>query len=349
MTVGKALAACVVAGAMLSPNAIAEAPPTIERPQWIERPTGDDFVRFYPVAALHQNVTGRAVLECAVDRNGRISCSVIEETPTGWGFGDAAVRISRAFRMSPQLADGTSVAGGRVRIPIRFMVSPGVLQFPETMPLEIRNLISAAAAEAPPVWEAAPSYEAVMAAYPPEARRRGVRGRGVLACAINSDRTLACTGERETPVGHGFLEAALRLAPSFRVAEREAGDPAPREPLILPINFGASRMETPVAQFYSGLGPLPMPEPAPAVVQALYPPHARESATEGEATVICTLGAPETRPACAIEHEAPVGFGFGEAVATWMLQFPFSVDDLGLIPGDQVSMTVSFRLTPPPR
>jgi TonB family protein len=333
-----------IAGVMLSSLSVAQTTSTIERPQWIERPTGDDFMRYYPEAALNQSVTGRAVLECTAGGDGRVNCGVVEETPTGWGFGDAAVRISRAFRMSAQLPDGTSVAGGRVRIPIRFMLSAGVVEFPETMPPEIRNLISAAGAEAPPVWEAAPSYEAVMGAYPPEARRRGVRGRGVLSCTVNLDRTLACNGERETPVGYGFLDAALQLASSFRIAERDANEPAPREPLILPINFGASRIETPVAQFYSGLGPLPLPPPAPAVVRALYPPDAFRSGIEGEATVLCTLGAPETPPLCAIEEEGPAGHGFGEAVAIWMRQFPFGVDDLGLIPGDQVRMAVPFRL-----
>jgi hypothetical protein len=49
---------------------------------------------------------------------------------------------------------------------------------------------------------------------------------------------------------------------------------------------------------------------------------------------------------CVIESEQPAGHGFGEAVATLMRQLPFGVDDLGLIPGDQVSMAVAFRVRP---
>jgi hypothetical protein len=61
---------------------------------------------------------------------------------------------------------------------------------------------------------------------------------------------------------------------------------------------------------------------------------------------VCTLGAPGIAPMCVIESEQPAGHGFGEAVATLMRQLPFGVDDLGLIPGDQVSMAVAFRVRP---
>ncbi|MBL8531036.1 MAG: TonB family protein, partial [Hyphomonadaceae bacterium] len=80
------------------------APPTpsvITDPTWIERPTGRDFARFYPPRALERNQEGRVTLDCIVNADGRISCTVTSEEPSGWGFGEAAVRISRSFRMAP--------------------------------------------------------------------------------------------------------------------------------------------------------------------------------------------------------------------------------------------------------
>ena len=51
------------------------APPVqiITNPQWITRPNGDDFARFYPRRALDSNIEGRASLSCLVGADGRLS------------------------------------------------------------------------------------------------------------------------------------------------------------------------------------------------------------------------------------------------------------------------------------
>lgn len=92
----------------------------ITNPTWLERPNGRDFAREYPDRALEREREGRVVLDCVVDAGGRIACSVASEDPTGWGFGPAAIRISRSFRMAPATADGRPTDGGRVRVPITF-------------------------------------------------------------------------------------------------------------------------------------------------------------------------------------------------------------------------------------
>ena len=102
------------------------APPTpsvITSPTWLERPNARDFARYYPERALERGQEGRVNLACVVAADGRISCAVTSEDPTGWGFGDAAIRISRHFRMAPATRDGAPTAGGRVNVPIRFNVA----------------------------------------------------------------------------------------------------------------------------------------------------------------------------------------------------------------------------------
>jgi len=104
-------------------DAFPALPPVITEPRWTERPNAADFTRHYPRRALERGREGRVVLDCVVAANRRIGCSVAEETPAGWGFGDAALRISEAFRMSPMLENGQPTEGGRVRVPISFRLN----------------------------------------------------------------------------------------------------------------------------------------------------------------------------------------------------------------------------------
>lgn len=78
--------------------------------------------RFYPERALDRGKSGLVVLDCLVGIDGRLACSVASEEPQRWGFGSAALRAAKEFRMAPQLEDGRPTAGGRVSVPISFKV-----------------------------------------------------------------------------------------------------------------------------------------------------------------------------------------------------------------------------------
>lgn len=89
---------------------------TVTNPTWVERPR--DLERYYPRRALRMNVEGAAMLDCRVSTEGRLSCSVLSETPPDWGFGEAARRIASEYRMVPATRNGEAVEARYVmRVP----------------------------------------------------------------------------------------------------------------------------------------------------------------------------------------------------------------------------------------
>jgi len=93
----------------------------IRNPSWISQPNADQMMRAYPNTALQRGLAGSATLNCLVGANGRVSdCAVTGETPSGAGFGAAAQRLSRHFRINPRTVDGAA-EGSRVAINLRFV------------------------------------------------------------------------------------------------------------------------------------------------------------------------------------------------------------------------------------
>jgi protein TonB len=112
----------------LPPAAAPAAPPArptvITNPDWSSRPSGEDIARYYPDRAQRLEISGRAELSCSVLATGKLSgCAISSEEPADQGFGDAAIKLSKLFKMRPQTKDGAPVSGGTVRIPLRFVLA----------------------------------------------------------------------------------------------------------------------------------------------------------------------------------------------------------------------------------
>ena len=68
---------------------------------WTQTPSGVDVLRVFPRLALMRSVSGQVDMRCRVQQSGAVShCEVIEESPTGWGFGSAAQQLSPKYRVS---------------------------------------------------------------------------------------------------------------------------------------------------------------------------------------------------------------------------------------------------------
>lgn len=97
--------------------------PVIRNPDWRRQPSGEEIGRFYPDRAMRERVDGHSTIRCIVASSGSLrDCYVVDETPAGFGFGEAAVRMSRLFRMTPRMVNGAAVDGGEVTIPLGWRV-----------------------------------------------------------------------------------------------------------------------------------------------------------------------------------------------------------------------------------
>jgi protein TonB len=93
-------------------------PVEVLAPRWLERPR--NLAAYYPPRALARNIEGAVRLNCLVRTSGLLECAVVSETPTGWGFGEAAMRIAHAHRMAPAMRDGAPVEGRyAMRVPFQ--------------------------------------------------------------------------------------------------------------------------------------------------------------------------------------------------------------------------------------
>jgi len=200
-------------------------PSVITNPDWALRPTGEDVAAVYPPSALDRGVGGRAVLECEVAATGLlVGCRASADEPAREGFGAAALALAPKFRMRPMTMDGMPIDGGKVRIPIRFVIPP---------PQPIEN----------PDWLPPPAQADPLRYYPEAAQKRRVEGAATLACIVTAQGVLsACRVEAEAPAGWGFGEAALKMTPLFRMKPKaKDGQPVAGRPVSIPIRFKLPR------------------------------------------------------------------------------------------------------------
>lgn len=91
-------------------------------PRLIQGPTKDQLRRLHPREAFRQRLNGSARITCRIRLDARLEdCRVVDETPPGRGFGEAALAASGYFRFRPPTRDGRPVEGREVTVGVEFM------------------------------------------------------------------------------------------------------------------------------------------------------------------------------------------------------------------------------------
>jgi TonB family protein len=205
--------------------------------------------RFYPKRAASEERGGRAKLSCKVMATGSLTrCSIVEETPKDYGFGEAALSLSKLFRMKPKTIDGKPVGGGAITIPIVFSVPPRA--GPGDNAMVLTKLDAAARAKAPKdsivpclddvgdcqmrplTWTALPDKAdaaRILANVDPGEEWTGAR------CVIGADGLLyACAfSDKSSPRATAAAQETIKLLRAPKTLE----DGAPTEMLTVLIMF----------------------------------------------------------------------------------------------------------------
>jgi len=112
---------CLLAGASAS------AAPTLRCPpghiDWARVPSASYIGYFYPPRTDLPPTGGSVTLACVVNDAGLLTvCKVASEAPLLLGFGHAALRLVKFFRVA---RPGCPLPGRPVRVPIRFVTPSG--------------------------------------------------------------------------------------------------------------------------------------------------------------------------------------------------------------------------------
>lgn len=290
----------------------------------------------HPPEAYDLSIWGHATVRCRVEKTRLTACEAESESPVGMGFGAAGARSLEHQRLNRWGMDGRT---------------DGEIVY---LPLDMRpKLISSRPPVAWADWRQAPTFEQVEAAWPAAAGDLAA-GSAALRCTVDGDGALrACAVAGEVPRRSAFGEAALTLAPAFRVnIDANDGTPVPAYDVV--VSFKFHNPVLPAGRSRQIDKPDWVGSPTKQQIMAAFPPEATAAGVKvGVGVVVCRVATQGALIDCAASQEAPAGLGFGRAavaVAASMRMVPWTKEGRPVV-GGQIKVAVRFPPTPkfPPK
>ena len=296
----KRAAIALAAGLAVIPSAGALAAPEAEpdsAPDWVKKPTPAELFAVYPTEAMKRGRSGKALIGCDVTIEGALrNCEVVSESPSGAGFGAAAVALTPQLLMKPAMRDGRPVEA-KIRLPINFTA------FGSGVPPGSRTVLSNLS------WSQAPTVTDLREAHPKEAQAKKLTGHATLACEFGVEGGLRkCTVITETPKGVGFRAAALNLSKKFVGPTRLPDGRSTQAMMVqVPITFALATLEERPRIGRPQWEVLPTPE---SLLRGA--PQVERDVT---VTVLmdCGVAGAGKLEDCRVESESPAGGSFGES------------------------------------
>lgn len=280
------LASAICLAALCAVAAQAQAPAT-SQPKAVRWPTPEQVAAAWPESARGRGVQGSAALSCIVSPQGETGdCTIVEETPAGEGFGQAALGLVPLYGYEPARV-GDRPMRSQVRLTFAFRPPPPPPDNTVVPHKEIER----------------PSPDQVFQAWPLQLRVAGIGGSAELDCVVNlQGRLEGCRVARESTPGAGFGPAALELAQFYRY---EPGTRDGRPIAVATRIYVAFRCDQNCEPFQAPrgfTGPVVtvawQAVPTLADIQAAYPAGARQAGRGGAATLFCEFRAEGTLRAC---------------------------------------------------
>jgi TonB family protein len=302
--VGLVLALCASAAAHAA---------DLNDPVWDSAPGREDWAKAYPMHAAQAGISGAVKMKCAATSTGSLAdCSVIQETPTGEGFGAAALSLAGGMTLKPTGGDGHPVTGRNLVVPVRF---------------EAAMLRDPHAIIGQPNWLRKPDAETLQQFFPAQAR--GVEGHTSMHCVISTRGLLdSCVVDEETPAGRGFAAAALGMSSVFLMRPMTVdGLPVGGASVRIGIRFMGGGSTEEVAHTVSVLRMAPwMSAPTSEQVSAAFPKSAVGKTSAAHVVMRCALRDDGGLVDCDPISETPRGQGFVHAAQSLTKDFRAYVD-----------------------
>lgn len=256
------------------------AGPMVERPDWTRRPSAKEFAETAAPTLIVRHGGGTAAIRCLVTGDGLLTgCAAVREAPIASGFGDILLKLSSRFRMRRFDLDQKPVEGRLVEVSMRFGAGESPVPPPPVGGLRFSAV----------KWLDTPRQLDLLKAFPAKARREEISGRGVLLCKATAEGRLTACTVSETPAEHGFGDAALSLAPKYRLGATIDGREVAEGTLVqVPIRFRHQSLWL-------------------DVVNASHP-----KLPDGQVALDCRVTVEGRLDNCVVETEAPAGQGLGD-------------------------------------